>query len=285
MKIIKSISEMKNFSHTLRKAGKKIGFVPTMGALHEGHLSLLRTIQKQCDISVLSIFVNPTQFGPHEDFNKYPRPFDEDCQKAKDNWCDIIFAPASEEMYPQDYCTYVEVQKVSENLCGKYRVGHFRGVATVVLKLINIVMPHFVIFGQKDAQQCIVIKRMIEDLNVNVNMLIGETVREPDGLAMSSRNSYLTQEERNEAPNIYKGLQKAELLYQNGERDSNKIISAVNEIYKKSETFNVEYIDVVDTKLVQPISIIKDKALLAVAVRTKQTNTRLIDNVILGGSL
>ena len=285
MKIVTSPAEMKTLSLTFQKAGKKVGLVPTMGALHAGHVSLLKTAQQLCDVVVMSIFVNPAQFGPSEDFARYPRPFDEDCKKAEENWCDVVFAPSEKGMYPEGYSTYVNVEKITDGLCGANRPGHFRGVATVVLKLINIVMPHIAVFGQKDGQQCLVIKRMIADLNVPVKLVIAQTVRETDGLALSSRNAYLTQDERNEAPQIYKGLKNALALYESGERSAARICSAVKETYREAATFSVEYVEMVDTITVDAVSAVSGPALVAVAVRTRKSKTRLIDNIVLGGSL
>jgi pantoate--beta-alanine ligase len=285
MKIVTSPAEMKILSLTFQKAGKKVGLVPTMGALHAGHVSLLKTAQQLCDIVVMSIFVNPTQFGPAEDFKKYPRPFDEDCKKAEENWCDVVFAPSEEGMYPAGYSTYVNVEKTTDRLCGANRPGHFRGVTTVVLKFINIVMPHIAVFGQKDGQQCIVIKRMIADLNVPVKLVIAPTVRESDGLAMSSRNAYLTQDERSEAPEIFKGLKNALALYESGERDAKRLCSSVAETYRRAAGFSVEYVELVDTVTAEAVSAFSGTALLAVAVRTRESKTRLIDNIVLGGSL
>ena len=285
MKIVTSPSEMKTLSLTFQKAGKRVGLVPTMGALHAGHLSLLKTAQQLCDVSVMSIFVNPAQFGPSEDLAKYPRPFAEDCRKAEENWCDVVFAPSEAGMYPAGYSTHVNVEKVTDRLCGANRPGHFRGVATVVLKLINIVMPQVAVFGQKDGQQCIVIRRMVADLNVPVKLVIAPTVRETDGLAMSSRNTYLTQDERSEAAQIHKGLADALALYESGERTAAVLCSAVRDACKDSATFSVEYIELVDAVTALPVSDVSGPALLAVAVRTRESKTRLIDNIVVGGSL
>jgi pantoate--beta-alanine ligase len=285
MKIVTNPGEMKTLSLTLQKAGKKVGLVPTMGALHAGHMSLLKTAQHLCDVTVMSIFVNPAQFGPAEDFSKYPRPFGEDCKKAEENWCDVVFAPSEKDMYPDGYSTYVDVEKITDRLCGASRPGHFRGVTTVVLKLVNIVMPQVAVFGQKDGQQCLVIKRMVADLNVPVKLVIAPTVREADGLAMSSRNAYLTQAERSVAPEIYKGLAKAQALYDSGERSARKLCFSAAETYRKAAGFSVEYIELVDAVTAQAASTVSGTALLAVAVRTRESKTRLIDNIVLGGSL
>jgi pantoate--beta-alanine ligase len=286
VKIIRSISEMKNFSLTYQKSGKTVGLVPTMGALHDGHLSLINIAKSECDLAVMSIFVNPTQFGPNEDFQKYPRTFDTDCQKAQAAGCDIIFAPTDKEMYPSNYNTYVSVENITDRLCGASRPGHFRGVATVVLKFFNICMPQVAVFGQKDAQQVIVIKRMAHDLNLSIKIKAAPIIRGADGLAMSSRNKYLTNEERREVPVIYSGLRKALLDFDNGEKKVSKLKDIIKIEYEKANNIlSIEYIEIVDLINVQPLDNIADKALIAVACRTKQSNTRLIDNIVVGGAL
>ena len=286
MKIIRSISEMKIFSLTYQKSGKTVGLVPTMGALHNGHLSLIDIARSECDLTVMSIFVNPTQFGPNEDFKKYPRTFDMDCQKAEAAGCDIVFAPTDEEMYPSNYNTYISVENITDQLCGASRPGHFKGVATVVLKFFNIVMPQTAVFGQKDAQQLIVIKRMVQDLNLSIKIKAAPIIRESDGLAMSSRNVYLTNEERSEVPVIYSGLRKALSYFDNGEKNGSKLKDIIKTEYgKASHLLSIEYIEIVDLINIQPLENVSDKALIAVACRTKQSNTRLIDNIVAGGAL
>jgi pantoate--beta-alanine ligase len=286
VKIIRTVSEMKNFSITYQKSGKTVGLVPTMGALHNGHLSLVDIAKSKSDLTVMSIFVNPTQFGPSEDFRKYPRTFDMDCEKAQAAGCDIVFAPTDKEMYPLHYNTYVSVENITDRLCGASRPGHFRGVATVVLKLFNIIMPQTAVFGQKDAQQVIVIKRMIHDLNLSIKIKAAPIIRDEDGLAMSSRNAYLTNDERREASIIYSGLRKALSDSNGGERNASKLKDTLKREYEKiADILSVEYIEIVDLTNVQPLDIIPDTALIAVACRTKQSNTRLIDNIVVGGSL
>ena len=285
MKIVSTISDMKNLSLTFQKAGRKVALVPTMGALHEGHLSLVKLAKRRCNTVVMSIFVNPTQFGPSEDFTKYPRPFEEDCAKAETAGCDVVFSPEKSEMYPEESATFITVERLSNQLCGASRPGHFKGVATVVLKFFNIVSPHVAVFGMKDALQCIIIKRMADDLNVPVELIFAPTVREPDGLAMSSRNSYLTSTERSGASLIHTGLETARTLYDAGEHNASRIRSAMLEQYKKATSFSVEYVEIVDPVRVQPLVKIDRSALVAVAVRTSETRTRLIDNIILGGTL
>lgn len=277
--------EMKNLCLTYQRSGKTIGLVPTMGALHSGHLSLLERAGSQADITAVSLFVNPTQFGPQEDFQKYPRLFEQDCSKAQEAGCDILFAPTVEEMYPEPYFTFVSVEKITETLCGAKRPGHFRGVATVVLKLFNIVNPQVAVFGQKDAQQVAVIKRMVHDLNLSIKIDVAPIFRENDGLAMSSRNAYLTQSERSEVHLISAGLKKAEALYSSGERDAGAIKDAVRKEYSRAGFFDPEYIELADTVYLKPVEKISVPVILAVACVTRESRTRLIDNIVLGGSL
>ncbi|MDG5816938.1 pantoate--beta-alanine ligase [Chitinispirillales bacterium ANBcel5] len=277
--------EMKNLSITLQRSGKTIGFVPTMGALHQGHLSLLNIAAKSTDATVMSIFVNPSQFGPGEDYDKYPRTFELDSKKAQDAGCDILFAPTAQDMYPPNYSSYVDVAKLDTKLCGATRPDHFRGVCTVVLKFFNIVNPQIAVFGQKDAQQLIVLRRMVSDFNLSVSVESGPVIREKDGLAMSSRNKYLTPHERRDAPLIYKGLKGAKELFDSGERDGDKLIEMIKTHYKSSAMFTPEYIEVVDIVTLEPLKEIKDKALIAVACKTSESKTRLIDNIVLGGEL
>lgn len=285
MEIIISPERMYEYSQQCRSGGQKIALVPTMGALHSGHLSLLDIARREADVTVMSIFVNPAQFGPSEDFNKYPRPFEEDCRKAEAAGCDVIFAPTKEMMYPAGYNTYVSVENITENLCGASRPGHFRGVTTVVLKLFNIVNPHVAIFGQKDAQQVLVIKRMAEDLNHPVKVIVAPIVREADGLAMSSRNVYLTKDERSEVAVIKRALDRGIFIYEKGERHATAIKNEIYSVLNTSKMLSVEYVEIVDTVTVQPMEIIPAPALIAVACRTAQSKTRLIDNAIAGGSL
>jgi pantoate--beta-alanine ligase len=285
MKIIRSCAEMREYSLAAKEAGSSLGLVPTMGALHDGHISLLKTAERYCDIAVMSIFVNPTQFGPQEDFEKYPRQVERDCELAKAAGCVCMFVPPVEEIYPKNYNTYVTVENITDTLCGASRSGHFRGVATVVLKLFNTVMTDAAVFGAKDAQQVIVIKRMVEDLNLPVRIIVSPTLRESDGLAMSSRNAYLSRRERAEAPLIYKSLAEAERMYNGGLRSSRQIKDGVLSILNGGGLVKPEYVEIVDTVQVKPLDKIDTTALLAVACRTVETSTRLIDNVVLGGSL
>jgi pantoate--beta-alanine ligase len=285
VKIVKSIAEMKALSALSRASGKTIGLVPTMGALHEGHVSLLTTARSRMDVTVVSIFVNPTQFAPNEDYGKYPRTFDADCAKAGAAGCDIVFAPGAAAMYPERYHTFVTVEELGGRLCGVSRPTHFRGVATVVLKFFNIVNPHVAFFGSKDAQQVIVLKRMVEDLHCAVRIEACPTLRERDGLAMSSRNAYLTPAERKAAPVIYQGLQAARALYESGERMAGKLAEAIAGIYRREPLIKKEYIEIVDTVDLQPLGLVSSAALIAIACRTAESGTRLIDNIVVGGSL
>ncbi len=285
MDIVRDPREMHALSTRLRSSGSRIGLVPTMGALHEGHLSLVLRVREAADTCVMSVFVNPTQFGPNEDFDTYPRRFERDCALAEEHGCSIVFAPSREMMYPPDYSTFVTVEGLTETLCGASRPGHFRGVATVVLKLFNVVVPDVAVFGQKDAQQVLVLKRMVDDLNVTVRILVGPTVRESDGLALSSRNTYLSDEERREAPMLFRGLQALRERYDGGERDASILKRAALDIYRQMRLLRIEYLEIVDTKRVRPLERLDGTALAAVACRTSRTDTRLIDNVTLGGEL
>ncbi len=285
MNIIDNPQEVQKLCTQLRRDRKKIGLVPTMGALHEGHLALLKRAKETCDITVMSIFVNPKQFGKNEDLNRYPRPFEKDCQLAKEQGCDIVFAPIPEFMYPSNFMTHVAVDKLTSVLEGAQRPGHFTGVTTIVLKLFNIVMPDSAVFGQKDAQQVLVLKRMVMDLNLPVQLDIVPTQREKDGLAISSRNSYLTPSERAEVPLIYAGLIKARDAWKKGDRKSSTLIDCIRTKYNNASLFTPEYVSIVDTNSLLPLETISDTALIATACKTAESQTRLIDNIVLNGSL
>lgn len=279
MKTIEKISRMMTLSKIMKKEGKTIGFVPTMGYLHEGHLSLVRTAKKHADIVVMSIFVNPIQFSPGEDFNTYPRDLKHDEELARQAGVDVIFYPSGSQMYPDGYATYVNVELLTETLCGSSRPGHFKGVTTVVAKLFEIVKPDIAYFGQKDAQQAIVIKKMVEDLNMSVEIKVLPIIRDPDGLAMSSRNVHLSEDERKDALCLYQSLKKAEDLIDRGERDSKRIIKAVEDvIIRVAPSAKIDYISIVDTKTLQDLKTISQEALVALAVFIGKT--RLIDNII-----
>ncbi len=283
MRIVKHPVDMRNLSLTLQRTGKRVGLVPTMGALHKGHLSLLEIARRHTDVSVMSIFVNPTQFAPAEDFSRYPRPFEKDCELAEQAGCDILFAPEASAMYPQGYQTYVTVEQITQKLEGVSRPDHFRGVTTVVMKLLNIISPQTAVFGQKDAQQVIVLKRMVHDLMVPVELLVGATVRESDGLAVSSRNVYLNERERADAPRVRAALEAAEKHHAGGEKNAARLRETVMEILHKARFLRVEYAYIVDIHTLEPLDMVEDRALLAVACKTNDTHTRLIDNTILGG--
>ncbi|NOZ61594.1 MAG: pantoate--beta-alanine ligase [Calditrichaeota bacterium] len=278
MKIVKSIREMQQLSDELRCQGKKIGFVPTMGYLHEGHLSLLREAKKRCDVLVMSIFVNPTQFGPNEDFAQYPRNFERDSRLAEKEGCDVIFSPDTEEMYPENYLTSVEVEEITNILCGASRPGHFRGVTTVVAKLFNAVKPHVAVFGQKDAQQAVVIKRMTRDLNFDIDIIIAPIVREHDGLAMSSRNTYLSPEEREQALVLNRSLKMAEELILSGERDAETVKQKMKDMINEQPDAKIDYVEILHPETLEFQSKIKSDVLIALAVKIGKT--RLIDNLV-----
>jgi len=279
MKIAKTIDEIRMLVADAGMADKKIGFVPTMGALHAGHLSLIKKAKQQCEFVVVSIFVNPTQFGPNEDLNKYPRPFDDDIKLCRKNGVDAVFAPSAEEMYPDKNLTWVNVEKLSEPLCGKSRPTHFRGVATVCAKLFNIIQPDVAYFGQKDAQQAAVIKRMVADLNMPMRIVVCPIVREPDGLAMSSRNKYLDAEQRKDAPLLYASLQEAQLLIGGGQRKSAFIKEQMKKILNISKLMEIDYISIVNADTLEEIEEVSGRELIALAV--KMPSARLIDNIML----
>jgi pantoate--beta-alanine ligase len=307
MKVVEKIEDLRRLVAQAKTAEKKIGFVPTMGALHDGHFSLIKAAKEQTDFVVVSIFVNPTQFGPTEDIDKYPKTLDADTAGCKKFGVDIVFAPSTAEMYPvrdnksqisdsnqltqrqgmevsngmypSKNITWVNVEKLTEPLCGKSRPSHFRGVATVCAKLFNIVEPDIAFFGQKDAQQSIVIRQMVSDLNMPLKIVVCPTVREPDGLAMSSRNRYLNAGERKDAALIYASLQEAELFITAGWRKTSELIGEMEKILKLSSRIKIEYISILDCRTLEEIDQAKGKILIAVAAKVGQG--RLIDNIIL----
>jgi pantoate--beta-alanine ligase len=278
MRTATTIAEIRAWVRKARAAGKTIGFVPTMGALHAGHISLIEAAAKRCDYVVVSIFVNPTQFGPGEDFEKYPRPLDQDLAMCEQHGVDAVFAPSRTEMYPRDNLTWVTVEKVSEPLCGRFRPGHFRGVATVCAKLFNIVGADLAFFGQKDAQQVAVIQRMVADLNLPLEIVVCPTVREPDGLAMSSRNQYLSPQARKEATVIYRSLQRSAELIRAGEVDAARIADEMRGVLRQVPALRVEYASLVDAESLEDLQQVKGRVLVAVAARLG--STRLIDNIV-----
>lgn len=278
MRLIQNVSEMKALSKSVIDDGKTIGFVPTMGYLHQGHLSLVQKAREENDIVVVSIFVNPTQFGPNEDYNRYPRDLERDLRLLNPFNVDYIFNPSVEEMYPAYYSVFVDETEMSKYLCGARRPGHFRGVCTVVTKLFNIVRPTRAYFGQKDAQQFRILRRMVENLNMDVEMVEMPIVREPDGLAMSSRNVYLSDEERREAPRLYKSLLEAKRLIDGGERDVQKIKGEIQRVLNHP-LLKIDYVEIVDEKTLIPVDRIEGDVIVAIAVFFGKA--RLIDNVII----
>ncbi|NPV59653.1 MAG: pantoate--beta-alanine ligase [Actinobacteria bacterium] len=279
MRIVTSPEEMLRAVKEVKAAGRSVGLVPTMGYFHAGHLSLMRAARAENDFVVVSLFVNPTQFGPREDFKDYPRDLARDSEMAAEAGVDCVFHPRVEDMYPQPYLTYVEVEGVSEGLCGALRPGHFRGVATVVAKLFHIIPAHRTYFGLKDAQQVMVIRRMVEDLNFDIEIVACPTVREADGLAMSSRNIYLGEEERKAATVLYRSLRLAEEMAVAGEREAGKLVAAIRETIASEPLVEPEYVEVVDWGLLKPVERLEGQVLIALAARVGKA--RLIDNVIL----
>lgn len=279
MRVVKSINQLRKILDGIRCQGKKIGLVPTMGYFHEGHLALMRQSRQECDFTVVSIYVNPKQFGPKEDLKGYPRDIKRDRMMIEKENVDILFIPSDNDVYPNRYLTYIDVEKISNTLCGKYRPGHFRGVATVVAKFLNIIQPDAVYLGQKDAQQVVVISRMVMDLNFPVKIRVVPTVRENDGLAKSSRNVYLTANERAQAPVIYKALKEAQKHIHAGERNARKVCRILHESINKSSDGKIQYAACVDADTLEPLATLKGKILIALSVFFGKT--RLIDNVII----
>jgi len=278
MEIIRDPGDVRSAVHRLRARHElPIGFVPTMGALHEGHLSLIRTIRREGYLPIVSIFVNPIQFGPGEDFERYPRPFAQDCALLEAEGVACLFAPTAERMYRADHTVFVEEAQITRGLCGARRPGHFRGVATVVLKLFHLIGPDAAAFGRKDAQQARLIEKMIEDLNLPIRLLICPIVRESDGLAMSSRNRYLGPEARRQALCLIEGLRQAKTAYEQGERQADRLRAMVVDAIARQPLARLDYAEVVDWKTMQPVSAMGPATLLAVAAWVDQT--RLIDNL------
>jgi pantoate--beta-alanine ligase len=280
MKILNTIDDMRAASRAAhRGGGKRLGFVPTMGALHEGHLSLMRAAKTKCDVVAVSIFVNPLQFGPNEDLAKYPRTFERDAELLEKEGVDILFAPTPEEMYPAGAVTYVTVEGLSEKLCGRSRPGHFRGVTTVVAKLFRIVEPDLAFFGQKDAAQAAIIRRMVRDLNLPVEIVVCPIVREPDGLAMSSRNAYLSPYDRKSALVLYRALAQVKSRFDQGERNVANLIESGKQILGHEPAVRLEYFEIVDPATLGAIGQLTSPALVAIAAFVG--STRLIDNILL----
>jgi pantoate--beta-alanine ligase len=278
MKILSTIKEVNEAILQRKSEGESIGFVPTMGFLHEGHLSLVRESIRKADSTVVSIFVNPTQFGPQEDFDEYPRDLRRDRGLLEKEGVDIVFVPGQKEMYPENFSTYVEVRGLQDKLCGRSRPGHFRGVCTVVLKLFQIVSPDIAFFGQKDAQQALIIQRMVRDLDMNVGIEILPIIREEDGLALSSRNSYLNSEGRKAAGCLFRSLEHADQMIKTGERDPRRVIQAMKQIVRSEPLAKIDYIEIVDLENLDPLDKIEGDALVALAVFIGKI--RLIDNLI-----
>jgi pantoate--beta-alanine ligase len=280
IKVLTTIAEVKAFVRAAKENGKKIGLVPTMGALHEGHLTLMRRAKADMDVVIASVFVNPTQFGPNEDFDAYPREFASDVKKLDSVGVDAVFHPSPDEMYPKNYTAYVTVDgPITNKLCGAKRPGHFRGVATVLTKLFHITEADKAFFGQKDAQQVVVIKRFVRDLNFNIEIDMVPIVRDADGLALSSRNKYLSKEEKKAALILSASLKKAQAAFKGGEKDAKLLKNIISESIKQEKMADIDYVDIYSFPDLEEITKVEDSALAAVAVRFG--TTRLIDNTIL----
>lgn len=279
MRVIRNISQMRQFSENIRTQGKRIAFVPTMGFLHKGHLSLIDYGRKNAHVLIISVFVNPTQFGEGEDLQQYPRDLGRDCKLARKAGVDVVFVPEVSEMYPKDFQTYVTVESLSQLLCGAFRPGYFRGVTTVVAKLFNIIRPHIAIFGKKDFQQWVIIRKMVEDLKFDIEVIGLPTLREHDGLAMSSRNGYLTKKERASALSLYQSLNMAEAMVASGEKDASQIVCKIKDFILSKPYTKIEYVKICSPDTLKDIETLEDKALLAMAVKVGRA--RLVDNALL----
>ncbi len=282
MEIINRRQRMASVARKLRREeDKTIGLVPTMGALHEGHLSLVREARRMCDVVVVSVFVNPTQFGPSEDFERYPRDLTGDTTKLSDYNVDYIFAPHADEMYPKGFATYVNVEGLSETMEGAARPGHFRGVATVLTVLFNTVRPDFAFFGQKDAQQTLVVRRLVRDLAFDIEVVVLPTIREQSGLALSSRNAYLTDEQRAAASVLYKSLSQAKEVYMEGERNPKRMAEVVRSRVEAEPLARLEYVGVVDAETMEKFDRIPEDRAVLIALAARVGRTRLIDNLVI----
>ena len=279
MEVITKINEMRTRVLSVKDRKRSIGLVPTMGALHDGHISLIRSARKENDELVVSIFLNPTQFDNNDDFDRYPRQLNEDIEIIRKENADVVFAPRSEEMYPDGFCTNVIQDRLSDTLCGRVRPGHFNGVTTIVTKLLNIIQPGRAYFGQKDYQQSAIIKRLVSDMNMDIDIRVCPTVREEDGLALSSRNRRLNPEERQNSLCIHGSLLKAREMFASNISDTKDIIDEMTSVIKKAEHTKIDYISIVNADTLEDLSSVNGKALAAVAVWIG--NTRLIDNTIL----
>lgn len=277
--IAHTIDEAREAIRAARRANQRIGFIPTMGYLHDGHASLIDLCKNHADYLVVSVFINPTQFGPQEDFSRYPRDFEGDRQLIEAHGAHLLFAPSVEEMYPEDSRIHFEIKELADHLCGPKRPGHFQGVLLVVSKLFHIVQPDVAVFGQKDLQQLMIIQRMVTDLNCPIEIIAGPTARETDGLAMSSRNSYLSPEERQQSTALYRALQHAKQLIESGERNSSVVIAALTKMISRVRGARIDYIEIVDLERLQPVEQIQGRIAMTLAVYIGQT--RLIDNLVL----
>lgn len=284
MKILRNVAEITAYTQALKKEGKTIGLCPTMGALHEGHMTLMRAARKKCDVVIASVFVNPTQFGPNEDYDAYPRRFEEDCKKLEAEGVDAVWHPEPSEMYPKGYCTYVNVEgDITHKLCGARRPIHFRGVATVVTKLINLARADEAFFGQKDAQQVVVVRRFVEDLNIPVHINMVPICREPSGLARSSRNAYMSDDEKKAAVILSKSLKKAKEVYEQGETSTAVLKDIVTKSLETEPLAKIDYVDLFTFPDLEETDTVSGPCLLAIAVFIG--TTRLIDNIIIGNEL
>jgi pantoate--beta-alanine ligase len=278
--LIHETAAMQQTMEDQRRAGRRIAVVPTMGALHEGHLSLIRMARENADVVVTTVFVNPAQFGPREDFEKYPRDIGRDSTLATSAGTDYVYAPAVNSLYPEGYRTYVEVENLSTVLEGRFRPGHFRGVATIVVKLLNITKPHVAVFGQKDAQQVVIIRRAVDDLNIDVEIVVGPTVRESDGLAMSSRNAYLTQEQRAQAPVLYQALLLGERRLRDG-KPCAQVIEELTAFITRRSAAALDYISVADGNTLEELAAPQEGRPILLSLAARFDSTRLIDNITL----
>lgn len=283
LRTVESPREMRKLAETLRAEGKTLGFVPTMGALHEGHLSLVRASRGECQVTVASIFVNPTQFGPQEDFERYPRTFERDRELLEREGCNLLFAPTRAALYPEGFATTVRVERMTDRLCGASRPDFLPGVTLVVAKLFNLARPHVAFFGQKDYQQCLVVRRMAEDLDFGVEVRICPIVREADGLAMSSRNRYLSVAERTQATVLVRALVEANRAYISGERSVGRVIDSMRQVLCTVPEARVDYVEVMDAETLERLERIEGRAVALLALYLGET--RLIDNHILGEAL
>lgn len=285
MEIIKRTPQMKALAGRIHEDGKRIGFVPTMGALHAGHLSLMHRARQMSDVVIVSIFINPIQFGPSEDLDRYPRDLAHDAELCLSRGVDYIFAPLIDEIYPENFATYVIVEGLSDKLCGASREGHFRGVTTVVSKLFNVMKPDYAFFGRKDAQQSVIIKRMVADLCLDTEIVVCPIVRDDDGLALSSRNAYLSGEERQAATVLHRALEKAQVSYGAGTREVSALQAAMEELIATEPLVRIDYISIVDAVDLEPVQVIEDERTTLIALAAFVGKTRLIDNVVLNGEI